>query len=120
MSAWVQEIRAKAKNEERLLTAYGRPISTLAPDEAYKAVNYLIQGTAADLLIQMTLDVADELDERFPTARLWLPIHDELVIECDEENAERVREMLEARMAVDLDGVPIWGEAKVLGPVWTK
>lgn len=120
MGAWVQEIRAKAKEGEQLMTAYRRPVASLTPAEAYKAINYLIQGTAADLLVEMTLDIADALDEHFPTARLWLPVHDELVIECDEADAERVRGMLEALMTTELDGVPIWGEAEVLGAVWTK
>lgn len=120
MGAWVKETRARAKAREQLLTAFGRPVAPLAPSEAYKAINYLIQGTAADLLCEMTLDIADALDEYFPTARLWLPVHDELVIECDEEHAERVRKMLEALMTTELDGVSIWGEAEILGVVWSK
>lgn len=120
MGAWVKETRARAKAGTELFTAFGRPVAQLAPAEAYKSINYLIQGTAADLLCEMTLDIADALDQYFPTARLWLPVHDELVIECDEEHAERVRKMLEALMSTELDGVPVWGEAEILGSVWSK
>lgn len=70
MGAWVNEVRAKAKAGDQLLTAFSRPVASLAPAEAYKAINYLIQGTAADLLVEMTLDIADALDQCFPTARL--------------------------------------------------
>ena len=69
----------------------------------------------------MTLDIYDALDQYFPTARLWLPIHDELVIECDEsDGSERVRRRLEDLMTTERDGVPIWGEVQVLGSVRRK
>lgn len=64
-----------------ITTAFGRRIYT--PQRvAYKAANYLIQGTAADILKYAFVRVAEYLqDKTFGEARILLPIHDELVIE---------------------------------------
>lgn len=54
------------------------------PDYAYRAVNYMVQGSAADLLKDRMLAVSDYLEKmraRGVEAYLVLTIHDEIVIE---------------------------------------
>ena len=53
-------------------------------------------------------------------ATLWLPVHDELVIECEEVDAEIVKDVLATHMRTELDGVLIWGEPEILGTRWKK
>jgi len=49
----------------------------------YKGVNYVIQGTAGDILKNAMLDVYDYLYEHdIDDIRMIMTIHDELVIEC--------------------------------------
>lgn len=114
---WIKNVRRDAEYGREQLTLGGRPIPNLqrrkgeAYSRSYAATNYLIQGSAADIFKQMTLDVAENLPRG---ARLWLPVHDELVVECEPDDAEEVASLLEACMSVEIRGVPIWSEPEVM------
>jgi DNA polymerase-1 len=71
----------KVKAEGRIVTAFGRVIP-VPKDEAFLATNYLIQGTAADI-IKVAQVRADKFLEQATgdEVRILLPIHDELIIE---------------------------------------
>lgn len=51
------------------------------PDFSYRAVNYLIQGSAADVLKSALNLVYDLLQEEWPEAQILLSMHDEIMIE---------------------------------------
>jgi DNA polymerase-1 len=72
------------------------------------AMNTPIQGTAADIMKIAMIDVFNKLQEEKLDAKLVLQIHDELIIECNENVKERVKEILEESMesATKLD-VPL-------------
>lgn len=54
------------------------------------AVNTPIQGSAADIVKLAMLKVDAALRERFPAARILLQVHDELIIEAPEAEADAV------------------------------
>ena len=62
------------------------------------AINTPIQGSAADIVKQAMIDVEEALSRKFPTARLLLQVHDELIVECDEQDAKKVSELLKNTM----------------------
>lgn len=55
-----------------------------------QAVNSVIQGTAADVVKLAMVQVDKLLQERYPTARLLLQIHDELIFEVEEEMVDEI------------------------------
>jgi DNA polymerase I-like protein with 3'-5' exonuclease and polymerase domains len=55
---------------------------TFEPHYAYTSVNYLIQGTAADVMKNALIRVHAVLKEKWPMVRLLLTIHDEIAIEA--------------------------------------
>ena len=57
-----------------------------------------IQGTAADLMKWSMVRVYDALSARYPTARLVLQVHDELIVECEEKDGEGVLQLLKEEM----------------------
>ena len=63
-----------------------------------QAVNTLIQGSAADLIKFAMLAVFNDKELRRLKARLLLQIHDELIVEVPEENAEAAASRLSALM----------------------
>ncbi len=77
------------------------------------ALNTPIQGTAADLIKLAMLRVDSALREQFPQARLLLQVHDELIVECPEEIAPQVAQLMSREMeqVAQLD-VPLTAEAK--------
>ena len=85
-------------------------------------MNSPIQGTAADIIKIAMIRVHDRLKEEKMRSRLILQVHDELLIEAAEEEAEQVEQILaeEMQQAVQLT-VPLeidmhrganWYEAK--------
>ena len=86
------------------------------------ALNMPIQGTAADLIKKAMLRVDGRLRREGLEARLVLQVHDELIVECPEGEAEQVQRLLAEEMeGVSALSVPMkadsaagqsWAEAK--------
>ncbi len=82
------------------------------------ALNTPIQGTAADLIKLAMIRVDRALAEHYPTARLLLQVHDELIVECPEAIASDVAKLISAEMEnVARLNVPLTAEAKI-GKSW--
>lgn len=109
---WRKEVMRDAERGRTARTPYGRPLSTPRSDEAYKAINYLVQGTAADYFKRATIRVHESLDRQ---DALFLPIHDELIIACPPEESQQVADILAREMSGEINGVRITAEAKLLG-----
>lgn len=62
------------------------------------ALNMPIQGTAADLMKLSMVRVFDALEQQYPSARLVLQVHDELIVECDEKDGAGVLRLLKREM----------------------
>lgn len=80
------------------------------------AMNTPIQGTAADIMKIAMIKVFDRLREEKLDAKLILQIHDELLIECKEEQKQQVKQILKDSMeqAVTLD-IPLEVEVSEAG-----
>ena len=95
-----------------MLRAFGERVARNAP----------IQGTAADIIKIAMIRVSKRLATEIPTARLILQVHDELIVECEEEDSAAVCKILEQEMAaaatlsvelkVDAHSGKNWLEAK--------
>ncbi len=72
------------------------------------AINTPVQGSAADLIKKAMLAVDARLRAEFPGQLLLLQVHDELLLEVDEDQAEAVGEMVREEMigAIELS-VPL-------------
>lgn len=77
------------------------------------ALNTPIQGTAADIIKLAMVQVDKALQEKYPDAKLILQVHDELIVECPEQIASEVAELISQKMqqAANLS-VPLLAEAK--------
>ena len=122
---------AHAKEEGYVVTLFGRrrPVPELKSSNFMQrnfgervAMNAPIQGSAADIMKIAMIGVNKELKEKGLKSKLILQVHDELLIEADQNELEEVQEILKRQMeqAADLD-VPLivdmhtgenWYEAK--------
>lgn len=66
-------------NSNGMLRAFGERVARNAP----------IQGTAADIIKLAMIRVYDRLEKELPNASLILQVHDELIVECEEKDAEK-------------------------------
>jgi DNA polymerase-1 len=85
-----------------------------------QAMNTPVQGSAADLIKKAMIDLHRELQARASGTRLILQIHDELLLEAPEEEAEAARVLVKDVMenALHLD-VPLVVDAR-LGASWAE
>lgn len=89
---------------------------------ARAAMNTPIQGTAADIMKIAMIEVFNQLQEKNLESKLILQIHDELIIETQEEEKEVVKEILVSSMEqamklkvplkVEVSEAQNWYEAK--------
>ena len=77
-----------------MLRAFGERVARNAP----------IQGTAADIIKIAMIRVHERLSREVKDANLILQVHDELIVECRQSDAQRVCRILEEEMenAADL------------------
>ncbi|HET7746707.1 MAG TPA: DNA polymerase I [Vicinamibacteria bacterium] len=83
-----------------------------------QAMNMPVQGSAADLIKKAMIDLHRELAARRLRSQLILQIHDELLLEVPEDEAEAARGLVKETMegALQLD-VPLVADAR-LGATW--
>ncbi|MGB1250229.1 MAG: DNA polymerase I, partial [Candidatus Promineifilaceae bacterium] len=79
-----------------------------------EAINYPIQGTAADIIKIAMIQLTHSLRAGKYRARMLLQVHDELILEVPDEEVDAVKNLLEETMrnAYELD-VPLKVEAEV-------
>lgn len=80
--------------------------------QAYANLNYLIQGSARELLAGAWHHFGTLAPGRAEMA--WFPIHDELVLQVPEAMAEEVAAEVGQAMSFDFYGVPIKADADIL------
>lgn len=107
LSAWSRRVSEAVRAGHVAYPTYAGRVVHLAKDEPHKAPNYLIQGTARELLIDALL--------RWEQTE-WgdctiLPVHDELVVMVPEADAQRATAALVECMTTELYGVAIKAEA---------
>jgi DNA polymerase-1 len=64
-----------------------------------EAINAPVQGTAADIMKVAMLDVYEALKTSGLKAKMLLQVHDELVLECPEDELEATARLVEDKMA---------------------
>jgi DNA polymerase-1 len=85
-----------------------------------ESINSPIQGSAADIMKLAMLRVDEALAKSGLNARMLLQVHDELVLECPEANAEAVARLVSREMEAAYKlKVPLATEAKV-GKNWEE
>ncbi len=118
---------ARAKEDGYVSTLYGRrralpelKSSNFAQRSFGErvALNMPIQGTAADVIKLAMVHVAQRMEREGLRAKLILQVHDELIVECPEAEAETVRALLTEEMErVAQLSVPLAAEAGI-GRSW--
>jgi DNA polymerase-1 len=94
--AYMDETKAFAKDTGYVQTAFGRKIHLEAikskgPAKAFaerQAINAPIQGSAADVIKRAMIRMPEALAKAGLKARMLLQVHDELVFECPEAEAD--------------------------------
>ena len=127
--AYMTDVVSRAKADGYVTTLFGRRrwlpelkssnFNTRSFGERV-ALNMPIQGTAADIMKLAMIHVHSRLREEGLQARLILQVHDELIVECPEEEAEAVKALLSREMeSVARLSVPLIADAAA-GRSWAE
>ena len=107
VAAYMDKIIKDAKEQGYVSTLYGRrrdlpelksPNHNVRSFGERIALNMPVQGTAADIIKLAMVDVYNTLKAEGLKAKLVLQVHDELIVECPEDECERVKAILKNSM----------------------
>ncbi len=114
--AYLNGLKERARKDGFVETLFGRrrPMpdihsSNFAVRSAAEraAMNMPIQGTEADLMKMAAIRVEQQLTTISPSCRQLLQVHDSILVECPEEHAERVAEVLKDTMEGIYPALPV-------------
>ena len=116
---------ARENGETRTLLGHRRPVRELYSQRPMErafgervALNAPIQGSASDIVKKAMISLDQKLRENNLHGRLLIQVHDELLIECPDDEVEKTADLLVDAMenAVDI-GIPLSVELKI-GKNW--
>lgn len=96
-----------------VVTPVGRRLP-MDPKRMYAGLNYLIQSTAADVLKRALL----RIDDAGMGHHVLLPVHDEVIAQAYEHEAERVAFRIGELMSDEVNGIPITASGGIAGHNW--
>jgi DNA polymerase-1 len=94
---------------------YGR-IYKVPKDYAYRGVNYLIQGTSADIMSERIVEIHDYLKDK--KSNLLLQVHDEVICEIHKDEVEEVAPKIKELMKENTLNIPLGVDMEVCKPSW--
>lgn len=114
-----EEITRVIRRQEPIRTLGGReyfaePNGPDGRDKIYKLINYIIQGSAADLTKQAIIDWHADADKK---ARFMVTVYDEIDASAPADDWRRQMEVLRRNMEAPRCSVPMLSDGKV-GPGW--
>ncbi|MEM1390119.1 MAG: DNA polymerase I [Pseudomonadota bacterium] len=132
IKAYMDDTKAFAREHERVESIFGRVlhlkgIKAKGPQRGFaerQAINAPIQGSAADIIKRAMIQMPGALDKAGLKARMLLQVHDELIFEAPEDEADKLIEVVQDTMqhaplpAMQLS-VPLVVEAQA-GATWAE
>jgi len=104
---YMEAMKVEARRTGYVSTLFGRKIHypeintknpSLRGNYERAAINAPIQGSAADIIRRAMIRMADALDEAGLSARMLLQVHDELIFEAPEDEADKTMEIAQSVM----------------------
>jgi len=99
------------KNSVTTLTGRELPLDR---NRVFAGVNYVVQSSARDVLAQALINLEEAGLEQY----LLLPVHDEVVFEAPQADAEDVARAIGETMTMTIGDMPFEAEGEVYGASW--
>lgn len=107
VTAYLEGLKAQGEAEGFVDTMFGRrryinefkSTNHSVREFGYRAaMNTPIQGSAADIIKLAMIGVDQALSKDYPTAKFVMQVHDEIIVECEEEQAEAISALIKRVM----------------------
>jgi DNA polymerase-1 len=114
---FISEVRKRGRRNKFVTNLFGRRYSAPVGEE-YKLVNYLIQGSSADLLTEKMIELDKKLEGRREECRMLLQIHDEILCEIREDKLDYYMGNISTFLEQNNLGIPMEVDAELVHPSW--
>jgi len=107
VKAYMDEIEKKAKKDKEVRTIFNRLRKVKYIDASNRrlqqeakrmAINSPVQGTAADIMKVAMINIQEQIIEKKSKCMMIMQIHDEIVLECPDEEVVEMKNMLVQEM----------------------
>lgn len=119
--AFIQQVNRTIINRGYIFNRFKRRY-VIEPEKAYIGVNYLVQGTSADIIKAAMINIDKMLKSHQAKTRMLIQVHDELILEVayDEEKqiVPEIQKTMEIRQIASYlptevsKGFPSWAQKK--------
>ena len=112
---FIDKVARTVENRGWVKNMYGR-IYKIPSDFSYKGVNYLVQGTSADMLNERMVEVHEYLKTK--RSNLVLQVHDEIICEIHNEELDEVTARIRELMEVNSLDIPLKVDVEICKASW--
>jgi len=112
---WFDKVVATAGRGDILMNRYGR-VYSIDPRFAYKGVNYMVQGTSADLLTERMIEVDKYLADK--KSHILVQVHDEIICEIHESELDTIPYEIQTLLEQNSKNIPLKVDMEVFTPSW--
>jgi DNA polymerase-1 len=105
----------KVESQGWVKNRYGR-VYRIDKNFGYKGVNYLVQGTSADIMSERMIEIHKYLDDK--KSNLLLQVHDEIICEVHEDEVQEVLPKIKELLKINSLGIPLDVDMEVCSPSW--
>lgn len=103
------------ENRGWIRNRYGR-LYRIKKELGYKGVNYLVQGTSADILSERMIAVAAYLADK--KSNMLLQVHDEIICEIDNSELDEVPNHIKSLLEENSLNIPLYVDMEECSPSW--
>ena len=96
---------------------YGR-VYKIPSDTSYKGVNYLVQGTSADILNERLIEVHNYLQDK--KSNVLLQVHDEIICEIHDDELDEVSDHIVYLLEHNSLNIPLFVDREICSPSWAN
>jgi len=115
--AFKQSVERSIERTGTLRNRFGR-LYQINRNDAYKGINFIIQGTSADIVTERFVECVKYLRDK--ETRLLIQVHDELVFEVRDTEYHEVIPELKAIMETNSLGIPLTVDVEVDKGSWAE
>ena len=114
---FINTVMQKVQEEKHLYNKYKR-LYVIEPKFAYKGINYLVQGTSADILSERMIAVHKYLQGK--KSNMLLQVHDEIICEIHADELHTVTHEIKNLLETNTLDIPLQVDVEVCEPSWAS
>ena len=115
--AFINQVMLKVREQGHLFNKYKR-LYVIEPKFAYKGINYLVQGTSADILSERMIEVHKYLQDK--QSNMLLQVHDEIICEIHVDELHTVTHEIKNLLETNTLDIPLKVDVEICQPSWAS